>query len=76
MILITREPIAAMGIGADDSLTYRCLIPFLAFGITGGKILSYIVRVARIRRARSRSDFGINRITSPIIRSRTQPVTR
>ena len=32
----------------------------------GGKILSYIARASRIKRPRSRSDFGINRITSPI----------
>jgi hypothetical protein len=35
-------------------------------GSAGGKMLSYAARAARIRRARSRSDFEINRITSPI----------
>src|SRR5204863_8778278 len=35
-------------------------------GSDGGKTLSYIARASRIRRARSRSDFGTNRITSPM----------
>jgi hypothetical protein len=32
----------------------------------GGNILSYIARASRIKRARSSSDFGINRKTSPM----------
>ena len=35
-------------------------------GSVGGKMLSYIERASRIKRARSRSDFVTNRITSPI----------
>ena len=35
-------------------------------GSDGEKTLSYVARASRIRRARSRSDFGTNRITSPV----------
>jgi hypothetical protein len=47
-----------------------CLIGALSccslIGSAGGKMLSYIARASRIKRARSRSDFGENRTTSPI----------
>ena len=33
---------------------------------TDGKMLSYIARASRTKRARSSSDFGINRMTSPM----------
>ena len=35
-------------------------------GSAGGKMLSYSARACRIKRIRSSSDFGINRITSPM----------
>jgi hypothetical protein len=66
MILITTgEP--RRSDSAADRMTYRCLSCCSLTGSAGGKILSYIARASRIRRARSRSDFGINRITSPIV---------
>jgi hypothetical protein len=40
-------------------------------GSAGARMLSYLARAARIRRARSRSDFGTNRITSPIFEVRS-----
>jgi hypothetical protein len=36
-------------------------------GSVAGKMLSYIARASRIKRSRSRSDFGTNRIISPIL---------
>jgi hypothetical protein len=39
-------------------------------GSAGRKTLSYIARASRVRRSRSRSDFEMNRITSPIFVSR------
>src|SRR5258705_1114517 len=50
-------------------LTVRLTGALFCFSLTGsagGKMLSYIARASRIRRARSRSDFGTNRIISPI----------
>ncbi len=47
-----------------------CLIGALSCcsltGSAGGKMLSYIARASRIKRARSRSDFGENRTISPM----------
>jgi hypothetical protein len=39
-------------------------------GSAGRKTLSYIARASRVRRSRSRSDFEMNRTTSPIFVSR------
>jgi hypothetical protein len=42
--------------------SFRCSLA----GSAGGNMRSYTSRASRIRRARSRSDFGINRTTSPM----------
>ena len=53
-----RTPLTVWLIG----VTPRCSLT----GSAGGKMLSYIAWASRTKRARSRSDFGTNRITSPI----------
>ena len=40
-------------------------------GAADGNMVSYIARASRIKRARSRSDFGMNRTTSPNLLSKT-----
>jgi hypothetical protein len=64
-----------MGIGAANYFTYfaGALFSFPLNGSAGGKMLSYIARASRIRRARSRSDFETNRTISPMFGSK-QPL--
>ena len=56
---------ATIGIGAANRMLTGALFCFSLTGSAGGKMLSYIARASRIRRARSRSDFGTNRIIRP-----------
>ena len=68
--------VAQMSVGSADrmviGLLSRCSLP----ESDDGKTLSYTARASRIRRIRSRSAFGINRITSPIFASNGNAVFR
>jgi len=51
---------------ADVLKTYYLKSRCSLIGTDGGNMLSYMARASRTKRARSSSDFGINRMTSPI----------
>jgi hypothetical protein len=51
---------------ADVLKTYCLESRSSLIGVAGGNMLSYKARASRIKRARSSSDFGINRMISPI----------
>jgi hypothetical protein len=57
------------GASIARSDAYRLVSRSWLTGTAGGNMLSYIARASRIRRARSRSDFAMNRTTSPNVRS-------
>jgi len=67
ILITTGDPVAVIGIGAAHYLTYRCRVSLFADRISRREDLSYFARDFRMRRARSSSDLGINRITSPIV---------
>src|ERR1700687_236472 len=51
---------------ADVMKTYCLKSRSSLIGTAGGNMLSYMARASLTKRARSSSDFGINRMTSPI----------
>jgi hypothetical protein len=65
MIAIMIGPLAAMNACTDAPMACGCLVPMLADGITRRKD-AVVDRASRIGRARSRSDFGTNRASSPM----------